>query len=332
MPSSSGIPRGSTGALRCRCRRCRTCCGRPSGSLASMRAPASTPREATPLPPRTTGRRSTCTWRSPRGSTATTAMNHGLEGVLGEDIRHFTAHEEQPFVLDVPVILIYVADLSRMHDSDDWDRERLPLGRLGRDGGECLPLLLVRRPGHRGPRQVRPAAARRRHGAPPDPAHHVLSTGGVSRMTAGYRISVDCGGTFTDGILLSDAHEVWAAKADSTPADPKVGVVECISRLAAQVGLHAAGASRRHQDHRARHHPGHQHRGHADGRQDGRHHHQGLPRPAVVPARGQVRPGRRPQGDGGRAVQLQERVSRGHWRRATWWPRSTSGWTSRARC
>ena len=52
-----------------------------------------------------------------------------------------------------------------------------------------------------------------------------------------YRISVDCGGTFTDGILLSDAHEVWAAKADSTPADPKVGVVECISRLAAQVGL-----------------------------------------------------------------------------------------------
>lgn len=52
-----------------------------------------------------------------------------------------------------------------------------------------------------------------------------------------YRISVDCGGTFTDGILLSDSHQVWAAKADSTPADPKAGVVECISRLAAQVGL-----------------------------------------------------------------------------------------------
>ncbi len=30
---------------------------------------------------------------------------------------------------------------------------------------------------------------------------------------------------------------MWAAKADSTPADPKVGTVECISRLAAQVGL-----------------------------------------------------------------------------------------------
>jgi N-methylhydantoinase A len=52
-----------------------------------------------------------------------------------------------------------------------------------------------------------------------------------------YRISVDCGGTFTDGILLSDTHEIWVAKADSTPADPKVGVVDCISRLAAQLGL-----------------------------------------------------------------------------------------------
>jgi N-methylhydantoinase A len=52
-----------------------------------------------------------------------------------------------------------------------------------------------------------------------------------------YRISVDCGGTFTDGILLSDTLEVWAAKTDSTPADPTVGVVECISRLAAEVEL-----------------------------------------------------------------------------------------------
>jgi N-methylhydantoinase A len=53
----------------------------------------------------------------------------------------------------------------------------------------------------------------------------------------GYRISVDCGGTFTDGILLSDSHEVWAAKADSTPADPKIGVMECVSKLAGQVGV-----------------------------------------------------------------------------------------------
>jgi len=53
-------------------------------------------------------------------------LEHGLEGLLAVDIRHLTAHEEQPFVLDVPVILIYVADLSRMHDSDEWDRGIFP--------------------------------------------------------------------------------------------------------------------------------------------------------------------------------------------------------------
>jgi hypothetical protein len=51
---------------------------------------------------------------------------HRLEGVLSEDVRHFTAHEEQPFVLDVPVILVYVADLARMDDSDDWDKGVFP--------------------------------------------------------------------------------------------------------------------------------------------------------------------------------------------------------------
>jgi nitroreductase len=51
---------------------------------------------------------------------------HRLEGVLSEDIRHLTAHEEQPFVLEVPTILIYVADLARMDHSDDWDRSVFP--------------------------------------------------------------------------------------------------------------------------------------------------------------------------------------------------------------
>jgi nitroreductase len=51
---------------------------------------------------------------------------HRLEGVLAEDIRYLTAHEEQPFVLDVPVILIYVADLARMDDSTDQDRAIFP--------------------------------------------------------------------------------------------------------------------------------------------------------------------------------------------------------------
>ena len=59
----------------------------------------------------------------------------------------------------------------------------------------------------------------------------------MTGVPGAYRLSVDCGGTFTDGILLSDTHDVWAAKADSTPADPAVGTVECISRLAVQAGL-----------------------------------------------------------------------------------------------
>ena len=53
-------------------------------------------------------------------------LEHWLEGVLADDVRHFTAHEEQPFVLDVPVILIYVADLARMDHSDEWDRASSP--------------------------------------------------------------------------------------------------------------------------------------------------------------------------------------------------------------
>ena len=53
-------------------------------------------------------------------------MEHGLQGVLAADIRHFTAHEEQPFVLDVPVILIYVADLARMPDASERDRGIFP--------------------------------------------------------------------------------------------------------------------------------------------------------------------------------------------------------------
>ena len=51
---------------------------------------------------------------------------HLLEGVLSADIRHLTAHEEQPFVLEVPMILIYVADLARMDHSDDWDKSVFP--------------------------------------------------------------------------------------------------------------------------------------------------------------------------------------------------------------
>ncbi len=54
------------------------------------------------------------------------AADHQLLGVLAEDVRRFTAHDEQPFVLDVPVILIYVAHLARMDDASDWDRSVFP--------------------------------------------------------------------------------------------------------------------------------------------------------------------------------------------------------------
>ncbi len=54
------------------------------------------------------------------------AADNELKGVLAEDVRHFTAHEEQPFVLDVPVILIYVADLGRMDDATPWDKGVFP--------------------------------------------------------------------------------------------------------------------------------------------------------------------------------------------------------------
>jgi nitroreductase len=53
-------------------------------------------------------------------------LGHRLEGVLGEDIRYLTAHEEQPFVLDVPVVFIYVADLARMEGATDQDKGIFP--------------------------------------------------------------------------------------------------------------------------------------------------------------------------------------------------------------
>lgn len=51
---------------------------------------------------------------------------HVLQGVLAEDIRPYTAHPMQPWVAEVPVVLIYVADLARMQDGDDWDRNVFP--------------------------------------------------------------------------------------------------------------------------------------------------------------------------------------------------------------
>jgi nitroreductase len=37
-----------------------------------------------------------------------------LQGVTSEDIRPYTSHELQPWIVDVPVSLIYVADMAKM--------------------------------------------------------------------------------------------------------------------------------------------------------------------------------------------------------------------------
>src|SRR5690242_10693807 len=48
------------------------------------------------------------------------------------------------------------------------------------------------------------------------------------------RLGVECGGTFTDLVLLDDAGRLAATgKVFSTPSDPSVAVLEAISRLEA---------------------------------------------------------------------------------------------------
>ena len=49
----------------------------------------------------------------------------------------------------------------------------------------------------------------------------------------GYRISVDSGGTFTDGVLINERGDAVIRKAHTTPQDPSIGTLECIAKLAA---------------------------------------------------------------------------------------------------
>ncbi len=55
-----------------------------------------------------------------------------------------------------------------------------------------------------------------------------------------YRIGVDVGGTFTDVVLVNDRGKVTVAKVPSTPADPSVGVLDGIRRLAASLKIETA--------------------------------------------------------------------------------------------
>lgn len=52
-----------------------------------------------------------------------------------------------------------------------------------------------------------------------------------------YRISVDSGGTFTDGVLINDQGEVITTKAHTTPNDLTIGTMNCLSKLASDAGI-----------------------------------------------------------------------------------------------
>ncbi len=52
-----------------------------------------------------------------------------------------------------------------------------------------------------------------------------------------FRVSVDSGGTFTDGVLINEKGEVVTAKAHTTPQDLTAGTIECLSKLASLSGM-----------------------------------------------------------------------------------------------
>ncbi len=52
-----------------------------------------------------------------------------------------------------------------------------------------------------------------------------------------FRVSVDSGGTFTDGVLIDEKGEVVTAKAHTTPQDLTAGTIECLSKLASLSGM-----------------------------------------------------------------------------------------------
>jgi N-methylhydantoinase A len=55
-----------------------------------------------------------------------------------------------------------------------------------------------------------------------------------------YIIGVDTGGTFTDVVVLSNAGEVWTAKASTTPDDFSRGVMDAVGEAARTVGIEAS--------------------------------------------------------------------------------------------
>ena len=60
-------------------------------------------------------------------------------------------------------------------------------------------------------------------------------------MTHRYRLGVDVGRTFTDGILIDEkTGETRIAKVPSTPSDPSVGFLEAVERILGEAGIEAS--------------------------------------------------------------------------------------------
>ena len=52
-----------------------------------------------------------------------------------------------------------------------------------------------------------------------------------------YMVGIDVGGTFTDGVAVDEKGTIYTAKASSTTADPAIGVMNVLSKLANKVGI-----------------------------------------------------------------------------------------------
>jgi N-methylhydantoinase A len=52
-----------------------------------------------------------------------------------------------------------------------------------------------------------------------------------------YRVGIDIGGTFTDGVVITSSGEMHIFKTLSTPADSSIGMFDCLSRAAVKFGL-----------------------------------------------------------------------------------------------
>jgi hypothetical protein len=78
-----------------------------------------------------------------------------------------------------------------------------------------------------------------------------------------WRIGIDVGGTFTDLVAVDRRGRTVIAKAPSTPADPSLGVLDGLERLARALGTTLAPLLAEHRSHRPRHDRRHQRAAHA---------------------------------------------------------------------